>query len=713
MSQLSTDSLDDELSFEQKTIDRKTLESLTKDTVTGTDEDGASNFRKVDVKDRLAEVNTSNIVAAGILCVIISGITFSSYESDSRASLQTLEQTYKMGQLLADVKNNKLNDENEYKKDALAVSNISKIISNIKTGGDGKYRQLDKWEGADLKELEDSWAISIKNFDEISKMKTSALAGKEYLDNATKNYEEISLASTQLYTNLIQSPVYKSAFDLDMATNKLMLAVKTIDVDNNVKIGNYDKIMSLIKTINDNLKIIKSANVSQDAQVAIKNYEEATANILKLGTVSGDVENYIKANMKIDELQNSIIGTIKAQEKIITKFGGSALSDSTNVNLSASTGLLDDQSKLRFSQTLLALGILCGMLIAVIFSRRQRQTQILAKELERNQVNENALVELLESIKPLDNGDFTKPITAEDKFLSQIANRIDNTRQQFKEIASLIKSNSEGIMMAAESTENSSTELMDISNKQVTKLDSTIEIVNNITNAMDEIAQIAWIAQEEANKSAERSEAGDELVNQSVQKMGEIRDTIQESAKKIKKLGESAQSITEVTSLIKDITKQINILALNAAIQAASSGEGGREFTIVAQEVQRLADDSEEATQKIEELISEIQSDTAIAIASMEKTTQEVVIGAKLTEEAGKSLQEINNLSKTTSEQIRGVSEKLEEKSQEMAQATFEMRELQKVSDESKEAVNTTSIQVEALRDISDELKITVERFKV
>jgi len=195
--------------------------------------------------------------------------------------------------------------------------------------------------------------------------------------------------------------------------------------------------------------------------------------------------------------------------------------------------------------------------------------------------------------------------------------------------------------------------------------------------------------------------------------MDEIRQQIQDSSKKIKKLGESAQAITEVTQIIQHVTRKINILALNAAIQAASAGDAGREFTIVASEVQRLAVDSSLATDKIEALIKTIQQDTAAAVSSMEKTTHEVVAGAHLTDQAGQALQSINGLSIFVAEQVGRASSKLEDKSDEMAAISLEMRSLQDITQETSRIVTETASQVEGLKAISDELSKTVRGYRV
>ncbi|MDQ9945605.1 methyl-accepting chemotaxis protein, partial [Acinetobacter baumannii] len=138
---------------------------------------------------------------------------------------------------------------------------------------------------------------------------------------------------------------------------------------------------------------------------------------------------------------------------------------------------------------------------------------------------------------------------------------------------------------------------------------------------------------------------GAQVVNRSIEGMDTIREQIQETSKRIKRLGESSQEIGNIVSLINDIADQTNILALNAAIQASMAGEAGRGFAVVADEVQRLAERSASATKQIETLVKTIQTDTNEAVISMEQTTTEVVRGANLAKDAGIALDEIQKVS--------------------------------------------------------------------
>lgn len=372
-------------------------------------------------------------------------------------------------------------------------------------------------------------------------------------------------------------------------------------------------------------------------------------------------------------------------------------------------------SSIRKEITLGTLAVILFLVVIQAFILYERSLRFikLNKLLEKNQNNEGAVEELFSKMQPLDDGDFTKVILVKDPFVFKISQRIDKSREVFSNIIKKIKTTSENVYSSADNTENTSQRLLEVSHILYEKLDASIKHIGDITNSMDEIAQSSWIAQDGSSKSREASQKGFELVKQAISKMDLVRQTIQESSKKIKKLGESAQAITEVTGIIQDITKQINILALNSAIQAASSGESSREFTIVAQEVQRLADDSAEATKKIEKLIFDIQADTAASISSMEKTTQEVVQGARLTDTTGSALKEIDEFSQFVMEQVESVAKLLEEKSSEMATIALDMQKLQEVSKETTDIVNLTATQVETLKQISDDLKETTEGYKV
>lgn len=459
----------------------------------------------------------------------------------------------------------------------------------------------------------------------------------------------------------------------------------------------FDYFIQSLKNGNEALGI--SAESDPQALDAIRNLEQSSASMLALapkivpqiGTLNGakDVARQVSATSK---------SIITAAQELNSDFNN-------ELNLLGKYRI--------FSIFLFLIALISSSLLALVFYERSLQAFRLAKVLQKNQANENAVNALLNQITPLDEGDFSQKVHVDDKFVLPISEKVDGTRKRFNNIVKQVKYTSEEVFEASKETENTSQKLLEVSEEQYKKMGESIDKIGKMTSSMDELAQITWVAQEESQSSRQASIEGESLVRQSVEKMDEIRHTIQESSKKIKKLGESAQSITEVTGLIQDITKQINVLALNAAIQAASSGESGREFTIVAQEVQRLAIDSESATKKIAEIISEIQSDTQMAVASMEKTTQEVVAGAQLTDKAGNALKEIEKLANTVAERVADAADKLEEKSSEMANVSLEMQKLQEITEDSSNIIKLAADQVESLKQISQKLENSVSSYKV
>ena len=198
--------------------------------------------------------------------------------------------------------------------------------------------------------------------------------------------------------------------------------------------------------------------------------------------------------------------------------------------------------------------------------------------------------------------------------------------------------------------------LAEAAEHQAQEITSASDRINEIAASIDQVSKNSAESADVAQRSVQIATKGAGVVRQTIHGMDSIRDQIQETSKRIKRLGESSQEIGSIVELINDISEQTNILALNAAIQAASAGEAGRGFAVVADEVQRLAERASNATKRIETLVQTIQSDTNEAVSSMEQTTSEVVAGARLAEDAGTALGEIENVSTDLAGLIEGIS---------------------------------------------------------
>jgi len=216
-----------------------------------------------------------------------------------------------------------------------------------------------------------------------------------------------------------------------------------------------------------------------------------------------------------------------------------------------------------------------------------------------------------------------------------------------------------------------------------------------------------------ARQSLDTTERGAQAVQASVASMSQIRDQIQETSKRIKRLGESSLEIGEIVDLISDISEQTNVLALNAAIQAATAGEAGRGFTVVAEEVQRLAERSAEATKQIGGLVKTIQADTQEAVSAMENSTQGVVEGTKLSDAAGQALKEIEQVTRNLAELIQSI----EVSTQMQVDIADEVRKLMgdvlAITRETTDGTHQTTHSMTELSRLTEQLRASVEQFKV
>ncbi len=330
-----------------------------------------------------------------------------------------------------------------------------------------------------------------------------------------------------------------------------------------------------------------------------------------------------------------------------------------------------------------------------------------------NDQNQAAILRLMNELSEVADGDLTVQATVTEDITGAIADSVNFTIEELRNVVLRINQATAQVTTASETAQKTSAMLLSAQDKQSTEIRQTGESVLKMASDIDQVSQGAKQSADVARQSLSAAEKGMAAVQNSISGMNEIREQIQETSKRIKRLGESSQEIGEIVELISDITEQTNVLALNAAIQAASAGEAGRGFTVVAEEVQRLAERSAEATKQIGAIVKTIQTDTQDAVSAMEQSTQGVVEGAKLSDAAGQALTEIGQVSRQLSDLIENISTTTSQQAQSAGTVAQNIQGILKINEQTAVGTKQTADSVRQLASLAQELKESVSGFKV
>ena len=307
----------------------------------------------------------------------------------------------------------------------------------------------------------------------------------------------------------------------------------------------------------------------------------------------------------------------------------------------------------------------------------------------------------------------TVQATVSEDITGAIADSVNYTVEELRGLVGRVTNTAIQVTSASNHAQGISNDLLEASHQQSREIADAGQVVTTMANDITEVSRSANESAEVARQSVAAAEQGAHAVENAIKGMNEIREQIQETSKRIKRLGESSQEIGEITELISDITEQTNVLALNAAIQAASAGEAGRGFSVVAEEVQRLAERSAEATKQIGALVRTIQTDTHDAVAAMEKSTQGVVEGAKLSDAAGTALSEIRSVSNRLAELIQGISLSTEQQATSANGVAQNIQHILTITEQTQNGTQQTAQSIKELSMLAEELKNSVSRFRV
>lgn len=477
----------------------------------------------------------------------------------------------------------------------------------------------------------------------------------------------------------------------------------------------------------DNDKRDKKLQEVKLAEAEFKRRAEYWRANLKDEKLKGSLEAVIKSGENFFNIANQkyvpalMLGTIAAAAPLGELTSSYEVNKAT-VNKFAfelehtNTELVNSETRLvRFILIALVLLAIALLVFMIVFGRKQVEAVeegVLRLETESQQ-NQEAVLKLLDEMGDLADGDLTVKAEVSENITGAIADSINYTIDSLRDLVEEINRATEQVNSATAQAQETSVSLLQAAEQQSQQIAETGEAVSNMTRSILQVSSNASEASEVAQRSLQAATEGAQAVQNTIAGMNEIRTQIQETSKRIKRLGESSQEISEIVELISDITEQTNILALNAAIQAASAGEAGRGFTVVAEEVQRLAERSSEATKQISAIVKTIQTDTNSAVAAMEKSTEGVVDGARLSDAAGQALNEIETVSYNLARLIASISTATSAQTEVAAQVSRNMEQIQSITSQTTEGTKLTAESVGQLSALAEELSASVAGFKL
>ena len=351
---------------------------------------------------------------------------------------------------------------------------------------------------------------------------------------------------------------------------------------------------------------------------------------------------------------------------------------------------------------------------AALAQSRRLEAEAQEQEAKRvNDANQAAILRLMNELQGVAEGDLTQQATVTEDITGAIADSVNYTVEELRTLVSQVQGTAARVTTTTEQVEANSTELLATSSEQLREIRDTGESVLQMASRINDVSAQAQETANVARQSLTAAEQGLKAVQNTIGGMNSIRDQIQETSKRIKRLGESSMEIGEIVELISDITEQTNVLALNAAIQAASAGEAGRGFSIVAEEVQRLAERSGDATRQIAALVKTIQTDTQDAVGAMERSTQGVVEGTRLSDAAGTALGEIDRVSRQLSDLIEQISKQALSEAESANVVAANIQHIFAVTEQTGEGTRSTAQMVRELSKAAEELRQSVTRFKI
>jgi twitching motility protein PilJ len=346
--------------------------------------------------------------------------------------------------------------------------------------------------------------------------------------------------------------------------------------------------------------------------------------------------------------------------------------------------------------------------------KRQQEAENSQKiEQQKNSINQKAIIRLMNELQEIANGNLTQQATVDANITGAIADFINYTVEELKGLVQRVQSTANQATQAFNNVQTTSLQLLSSTSQQAQQIEISAKAIENIAKNMHDMADKTGQSMVDAQDAIRVTREGQDASQRAISGMQAIRVQIQDTSKHIKRLGESSLQISEITDLIDNITQQTHILAINAAIQAANAGESGRGFSVIAQEIQNLAEKSAQATQQIGQLISTIQVDVQSAGSAMEHSIQGVVEGSQLTDAMDNALVKIQE---TNQKLVHGMEIFANDMSQESHTANYvseNIKQLLQLTEQTLQGTTHTSESIKTLSNIMKKLEQSVSRFTV
>ncbi len=563
--------------------------------------------------------------------------------------------------------------------------------------------------GAERAAIEKAWQPYNDNINVILGSRESIETVAEYVTLINESIPELLVLSDDVVKILVKSKAART--DIAIAARQLAL-IQSVQNSLNQIMSGGDVVMAAADQFGRETSLIEVMLIGMlegNKALGINQLtgDEVVSKLLQFA----DLFSVVKKNVNLILENSPQLFEVRDAASNIQGLSGQILQASVDLE----KAILQHDDRLQIYSLIAYLaGIVAVVLLIILgFKLMRDSSRRLEESQQQNEKNQRAILRLLDEMANLADGDLTTHTTVTEDITGAIADSVNYSIDALRDLVSTINGTAEQVTQAVSSTRATTTELAKSSEQQATEISHASTEVSKISESMSKVSRNAAESADVARNSVNIAHKGGETVRKTISGMESIREQIQETSKRIKRLGESSQEIGDIVNLITEISDQTNILALNAAIQAAMAGEAGRGFAVVADEVQRLAERTGDATRQIEALVKTIQADTNEAISSMEASTSNVVEGANMAENAGEALEKIEKVSTNLAQRILLISDSTEKHATDSVGITETMNEIQQITIKTSEGSTQVSEAIGELSDMVKALHHSVAGFKL